>query len=31
MRQMATLRRIDAIYPIPNADAIECAVLLQYE
>jgi len=27
MRQMATLRRIDAIHPIPNADAIECAVI----
>lgn len=24
---MATLRRIDAIHPIPNADAIECAVI----
>lgn len=27
MRQMATVRRIDAIKPIPNADAIECAVI----
>ena len=27
MRQMATVRRIDAIQPIPNADAIECAVI----
>lgn len=27
MRQMATLRRIDAIQPIPNADAIECVVV----
>ena len=27
MRKMATVRRIDAILPIPDADAIECAVL----
>jgi RNA ligase (TIGR02306 family) len=25
MRKLASLRRIDAIFPIPNADAIECA------
>ena len=27
MRKMATVRRIDAINPIPDADSIECAVL----
>lgn len=27
MRKMATVRVIDAIYPIPDADAIECAVI----
>lgn len=27
MRKMATIRRIDSIRPIPDADAIECAVL----
>ena len=27
MRKMATVRRIDAINPIPNADAIECATV----
>jgi RNA ligase (TIGR02306 family) len=27
MRKMATVRRIDDIRPIPNADAIECAVV----
>ena len=27
MRKLATIRRIDAIRPIPDADAIECAVI----
>lgn len=27
MRKLASVRRIDAINPIPNADAIECAVV----
>lgn len=27
MRKMATVRRIDAINPIPDADSIECAVI----
>ena len=27
MRKMATIRRIDALRPIPGADAIECAVV----
>ena len=27
MRKMATVRRIDAIHPIPDADSIECAVI----
>jgi len=27
MRKLATIRKIDAIVPIPDADAIECAVL----
>jgi len=27
MRKLATVRRIDAIQPIPDADAIECAVV----
>jgi hypothetical protein len=25
MRKMASIRRIDGIHPIPDADAIECA------
>jgi len=27
MRKLATIRRIDAVRPIPDADAIECAVI----
>ena len=27
MRKLATIRKIDAIRPIPGADAIECAVV----
>lgn len=27
MRKLATIRKIDSIRPIPNADAIECAVV----
>jgi hypothetical protein len=27
MRKLATIRKIDLIRPIPNADAIECAVV----
>ena len=27
MRKLATIRKIDEIRPIPNADAIECAVV----
>ena len=27
MRKLATIRKIDAVHPIPDADAIECAVI----
>jgi len=27
MRKLATIRKIDAVRPIPDADAIECAVI----
>ena len=27
MRKLATIRKIDSIRPIPDADAIECAVV----